>query len=194
MARLHEHAASYRPPDTSALPRWDWHWCFGGSAPVWDLRERFYAAAEMDAFREASRLVRCDLDRLGYGGTMFGMVHRDLTLQNLLFQDGNVGATDFDLCVLAHYPFDLAVVLRAFRRRYAGRPEQLRGSFLEGYGRVCALPDAQMESLAAFDAMQKVAVVNRTLELSASADTRIQARGEPFLRGAVRWLEANYLG
>lgn len=201
-ARLHNHAESYRPPEPSALPRWDWDWPFGGSAPVWDLGTRFYSASEMEVFREASCRVRRDLDRLGYGSGVFGLIHRDLTLQNLLFQygkeDRTVGAIDFDMSGLAHYPFDLSVVLRAMgpmgsRYRHTGRLAQLKGSLLEGYERVRVLPDVQKESVATFDAMQQVATVNRTLELRASEATRPQARGEPFLHGAVARLQTEYL-
>jgi Ser/Thr protein kinase RdoA (MazF antagonist) len=153
----------------------------------------------MEVFREASRRVRLDLDRLGYAGGAFSVIHRDLTLKNLLFGDGEVGATDFDLCGLAHYHFDLSVVLRALGaalgrgRRREGRLERSREALFEGYASVRALPGGHGESLTTFDAMQKVAAVNRTLGMRASEATRPRARGEPFLRGAVAWLEANYL-
>ena len=51
----------------------------------------------MALFCETSRLVRRDLDQLGYESDTFGMIHRDLTFQNLLFWDGQVGAPNFDL-------------------------------------------------------------------------------------------------
>lgn len=196
VARLHNHAESYHPPEPSALPRWGWDWPFGESAPVWNLGTGFYSEAEMEVFREASRRVQHDLDRLGYGSGAFGIIHRDLTLQNLLFRDGKVGAMDFDLSGLAHYTFDLAVVLRDMgpRHRHTGRLEQLRESLLEGYESRRALPDTHKQSTVTFDAMQRVAAVNRTLELRASKTTHSQARGEPFLHGAVAWLKANYLG
>jgi hypothetical protein len=41
--------------------------------------------------------------------------------------------------------------------------------------------------------MQKVAAVNRTLELRASGESPPRARGDAFLRGAVARLEADYL-
>lgn len=116
---------------------------------MWELGERFYSAAEMEVFGEVSRRVRLDLDRLGYAGTVFGVVHRDLTLGNLLFEeDGAVGATDFDLCGLGHHLFDLSVVLRALgsaavRERDENREarlERAREALFEGYESVRPCP------------------------------------------------------
>lgn len=196
-ARMHRFAESRRALESRALPRWDWHWPFGGSAPLWDLGERFYSEGEMDAFREASALLRRDLDRHGYGASAFGVIHRDLTLDNLFWGAG-VGVADFDLCGLGHYAFDLSTVLRSLLSPRFGlggeRLRRLKEALFEGYGSVRALPPRADGGLAAFDAMQKVASVNRALVQRTSGATGARARGEPFLRGAVAWLERNYLG
>lgn len=147
-AWLHDHAGRYRPPDASALPRWDWAWPFGASAPLWESGEAFYSAREMEVFGEAAGRVREDLDGLGYGDEVFGPIHRDLTLKNLLFgtRQEEVRVTDFDQCGLGHFLFDLSVVLRALLPawRHAGRPEGTQGraleALLEGYGGAGSLP------------------------------------------------------
>lgn len=205
-AGMHDHAERYRPPDASALPRWDWNWPFGASAPLWEHGGAFYSVGEMAVFEEAARRAFEDLEDLGYGGEVFGPIHRDLTLKNLLFEDRDgtrqeVGATDFDQSGLGHYLFDLSVVLRALRPlwRQAGRPhelgeERMREVLFEGYERVRGLPADHERRLGTFDAMQRVAAVNRTLELRASEATRRQVRGESFLRDAVAVLERRYLG
>lgn len=204
-ATLHEHAERYQPPDASALPRWDWNWPFGASAPLWDEGEAFYSGGEMDVFRGVARRVRGELDGFGYGSEVFGPVHRDLTLTNLLFGDagghqGAAGATDFDQSGLGHYLFDLSVVLRALRPRWrrAGRcPElseaRVREALFAGYESVRGLPPGSDHSLDAFDVTQRVAAVNRALELRASSGARPQERGETFLRQTVARLERNYL-
>jgi hypothetical protein len=133
-AGLYDHAERYRPHDVPALPRWDWP--FGPSAPLWKEGEAFYSAEELAVFGEASARSREDLERLGQGKGTFGLVHRDLTLGNLLFggRDGvppkTVGATDFDQSGLGYYLFDLSVVLRALRplwRRAGYRPDLTEG-------------------------------------------------------------------
>lgn len=201
-AGLHDHAEGYRPPDPSALPRWDWGWPFGVSAPLWEAGEAFYSAGEMAVFEEASRRVRENLEGFGYGGGVFGLIHRDLTLKNLLFGASDaatrqaVGATDFDQCGLGHYLFDLAVVLRTLRARWrrAGylselSEERVQESLLAGYEGVRGLPPGHERLLGTLDVMQRVAAVNRTLELRVSPAAAHEARGEKFLRQSVAWLE-----
>lgn len=199
-ARLHEHAEGYQAPDPSALPRWDWCWPFGETAPLWKEGEAFYSAEEMEVFEEASRYVRADLDDLGRGD--FGPIHRDLTLKNLLIGGpdaalrGTAGATDFDQCGLGHYLFDLSVVLRALRPRWrqAGRPPELAAErvwepLLAGYESVRGLPPEPGRFLGTFDVMQRVAAVNRTLELRAAPGATDRERGERFLYGTAAWLQ-----
>ena len=199
-AGLHEHAERYDSPDPSALPRWDWNWPFGASAPLWERGGAFYSVGELAVFEEASRRVRWDLEDLGHGSKVFGPIHRDLTPRNLLFgarQEG-AGATDFDQCGLGHYLFDLSVVLRSLcpLRRRIGYPEpedRAREALFEGYGGVRDLPTDHERRLGALDAMQRVAAVNRALELRASPAASHQPRGERFLRQSVAWLERSYL-
>lgn len=200
-ARLHDHAARYRPPDASALPRWDWSWPFGASAPLWESGEEVYSAPEMELLGEAARRVREDLDGLGRGIEVFGPIHRDLTLGNLLFgaRTGAVGATDFDQCGLGYYLFDLSVVLRSLLRswRRAGRPEgtqeRTREALIGGYTDVRGLPPDHERLLRAFDVVQRTAAVNRTLQLRSSETARGRARRDTFMRQSVVWLKRGYL-
>ena len=200
-AGLHDHAEGYRPPDPSALPRWDWCWPFGASAPLWGEGEAFYSSGELAVFEEASRRVRENLEGLGSASGVFGLIHRDLTLKNLLFGGPDaaprrtVGAADFDQCGLGHYLFDLVVVLRTLRARWrcAGSPPELSDervleSLLAGYETTRGLPPDHERLLGTFDVMQRVAAVNRTLELRTSPAAH-EARGERFLRQSVVWLE-----
>lgn len=201
-AGLHDHAEGYQPPDAFALPRWDWSWPFGVSAPLWKEGEAFYSAGEMDVFEETSRQAREALDSLGRGNAVFGLIHRDLTFKNLLFGDRAgtrreaVGAADFDQCGLGYYLFDLLVVLRARRARWrrAGYSPELaegrvREPLLAGYESVRGLPPNHERLFGTFDAMQRVAAINRTLEMRASPADTHQARGERFLRQSVTWLQ-----
>ena len=200
-AGLHDHAERYDSPDASALPCWDWNWPFGVSAPLWERGEAFYSTGEMAVFEEVARRVRGELQDLGHGSGVFGPMHRDLTFRNLLFgsrQEG-AGATDFDQCGLGHYLFDLSVVLRSLRPlwRRAGYPElaedRAREALFEGYDSVRDLPTEHERRLGAFDAMQRVAAVNRALELRASPAASGQVCGEGFLRQSVTWLDRSYL-
>ncbi|WP_166179418.1 phosphotransferase enzyme family protein [Rubrobacter tropicus] len=199
-AGLHDHAERYRSLDASALPRWDWSWPFGASAPLWDRGETFYSTAEMSVFEEVARRVRGDCGDLGHGSEVFGPIHRDLNLKNLLFgaRHEGAGVTDFDQCGLGYYLLDLSVVLRALRPlwRHGERPGLAEGrareALFEGYEEVRELPANHERRLGAFDAMQRVAAVNRTLDLRATPAECRRARGDSFLRESVAWLERSY--
>ena len=201
-AGLHDHAEGYRPPDASVLPRRDWSWPFGASAPLWGEGRAFYSAGEMAVFEEASRRARENLEGFGYGSGVFGIIHRDLTLTNLLFGGPGAaprraaGVTDFDQCGLGHHLFDLGAVLRTLRARWRRggyspelSDERVQESLLAGYEGARGLPPDHQRILRTADVMQRVAAVNRTLELRASPAGAHEARGEKFLRQSVVWLE-----
>lgn len=193
MARLHDHAERRSAGDEDALPRWDWHWPFGESAPLWG--GAFYSGEQMEVFEEVARRVRRDLEELGYGREVFGPIHRDLTLRNIVFQNGTVGAIDFDLCGLGHYLLDLAatMTLAPLQPRHEDRIEPMREALLEGYQRERPLPENYRKHLETFNVMRRVAAVNRQIELLSSPATSREARGRRFLTNSVTWLRRNYL-
>lgn len=197
-ARIHDHAERYVVPEGAMFPRWDWDWPFGGSALVWVEGPAFYSEGEMEVFREASRRVRASLGELGHGRDASGLVHRDLTLANLVFSDGMAGTVDFDLCGVGHYLLDLSVVRRSLGRLPQGRGDRLWAALLDSYERERPLPvpvRARLDRyLLTFDAMQKVAAVNRGLGLLDSGGpeaAKAAGRGFAFLRNSTAWLGRN---
>jgi Ser/Thr protein kinase RdoA (MazF antagonist) len=172
LARLHRHAEERGVPEGSAFPRWDWGWPFGESAPLWGEGGAFYSEGEMEVFEEASRLVREDLERLGYGPETFGVVHRDPKLENLVFEGERLGAIDFDLTGLGHYMLDVRVFRRSLEHRHPDRLGPLWEAFLGGYEGERSLPEDHGRYLRTFAVMQRVAVVNRRLGLLGSGGGR----------------------
>ena len=190
VARLHDHAERHPVAGASALPRWDWHWPFGASAPVWSEGRAFYSSGEMEVFEAAARRAWDDLRILGEGKNVFGHIHRDLQPDNLVFRDGEVGAIDFDLCGLGHYLLDLDVMLTAVRIHYGDRHDAMRGAFLEAYDRRRTFPADHERHLRTFSAMMATASANRALALrAAGVPPRLSGRGPRFLSNLVRRLD-----
>jgi Ser/Thr protein kinase RdoA (MazF antagonist) len=188
VATLHSHAERYHvPKGGSALPRWDWEWAFGESAPLWNEGAALYSADEMEVFRTAARLVREDLERLGEGREVFGVIHRDLAPKNVVFDGERVGVIDFDWCGLGYYAWDLLVVRRAFQLHPAHR-EPLWAAFVAGYERERPLPEGYHSHAETFRVLRKVGSVNKQLYLLRSRGTASQARSPEQLRKVVRWL------
>jgi hypothetical protein len=193
VAGLHRHAEQYSVPQGAALPRWDWEWPFGESVPLWNKGEAFYSSSEMAVFEEIARRTRQDLEGLGHGSDVFGLIHRDLKLDNVVFHGRRVGAIDFDMCGLGHYLLDLAVPLDGLRLHYSDRFKPMREALFEGYESVRRLPQNYEGHLKTFAAMLRVASTHRDLTLLGSEATRHQSRGHGFLRNSVTWLQRNYL-
>ena len=191
VAGMHAHAERWTPPEGSEFPRWDWHWPFGGSAPLWSEGPKTYSAEEMGVFREAARRVRGRLEGLGEGREVFGPIHRDLNLGNLVFSRAGVGVLDFDLSGLGHYLLDLAALRMAAGQLPGGRRGPGWDALLEGYGRARPLPWTRAcleRHLDAFQVMRRVSAVNRRLELLGSEATEQGTRGPRFLRTSLTWL------
>jgi len=187
VARLHRHAEDYGSPEGAIFPRWDWEWAFGESANLWREGGAFYSDNDMEAFRAAARHVREELRRLGKGRGTFGMIHRDLKLENLLFGGAVVGAVDFDLCGLGHYLFDLWTMRDSLRTRHANRVEPLWAAYLAGYERERPLPEDLQRYLTAFEGLQKMAMVNRQIRLLSQGTGPEALRSPDFLANMANW-------
>jgi Ser/Thr protein kinase RdoA (MazF antagonist) len=115
-------------------------------------------------------------------------VHRDPKLENLVFGGGRAGAIDFDMSGLGHYMLDVRVFRVSLERRHPDRLEPLWEAFLEDYGAERPLPEDHGRYLTTFAVMQRVAAVNRRLELLGSGEERrgVLKNTVPWLRGLSR--------
>ena len=165
VARLHQHAERYTVPEDTAFPRWDWHWPFGESAPLWSKGEAFYSADEMEVLKATAERAREDLRALGESRNVFGLIHGDINLGNLIFCGGTVGIIDFDTCGWGYYLYDLSRLYTALRRHYRNRAEPLLAALLKGYERERPLPNKYERYFETFAAMRMVAKVNIELDL-----------------------------
>jgi Ser/Thr protein kinase RdoA (MazF antagonist) len=194
VAGLRDHARRYQAPRDTVLRRWDWEWAFGKAVPLWSMGEAHYSSSEMEVFQETARSVREDLGNVGEEREVFGIIHRDIKLENVVFDGQRVGVIDFDMCGWGYYLSDLSVIRRSLTQRYKGRLEPMWEAFLEGYESKRPLPEDYARQIEAFDAMQTVAVVNRNLRLLASSKAdRHKARAAEVLRNKVTYLQSNYL-
>jgi Ser/Thr protein kinase RdoA (MazF antagonist) len=78
----------------------------------------------------------------------FGLVHADLRLANVLFDDGDVRVIDFDDCGFSWYVYDFATAV-SFMEDHPQVPE-LRAAWVRGYRSVAALEpaaEAELETL-----------------------------------------------
>ncbi len=163
VARTHIQAERFSPPEGFTRLMWGWEWVFGDEASLWRTGGSVYSEAEMQVFKVAAELAGEDLEDLGTGGEVFGLIHRDLTLSNLLFHDEGVQVIDFDRCGWGYYLFDLVVTLRALGPD-DGHGSALRSALIEGYRNERDLPDDYRRYLATFVIMRLASRINWGLE------------------------------
>ena len=87
----------------------------------------------MGVFAEAAQRSKEVLEGLGEDADVFGVIHRDLKLDNVVFHQERAGVIDFDACGLGHYLLDLCRVRRTLTTRHANRLRPLWDAFLAGY-------------------------------------------------------------
>jgi Ser/Thr protein kinase RdoA (MazF antagonist) len=143
MARLHSHAASWRPPGGLAAKRcYDWAGLFqndsGAGIPAsdaWGL----VPATHVGAFEAVSRETREIMDGWGKSPDVYGLIHGDLGIDaNVLFWRGEARAIDFDDSGLGYWAYDLAVSLEHCREDPLF--QAYRDALLEGYVESRTLP------------------------------------------------------
>ena len=183
LARIHRHSGRFDLSRAPALPRWDWDWAFGPSAPIWREGAAFYPAGEMRAFERVASRVRSALGEIGHGPDTFGPTHRDFRLENLVFEGERVGAIDFDVCGLGHHLYDFVGMRSSLRSHFGGRMEPLWEAFLAGYEAERPLPKGLDRHLWAFAAMRRMAAVNTRL----APGSAHQEEHKRFLEDAASW-------
>lgn len=151
MARLHLHAQQWKPPVAFQRRRWDWDGLFGmeggfgvPSSEAWTLLpEPYYTPLR----RMADELADT-MQALGSGPEVFGLIHSDLSLSNVLFGGGEARAIDFDDCGFGYWLYDMAIPLR--RWRWATEWPMIRQAFLIGYTEMQPLPTGLWRHLDTF--------------------------------------------
>src|SRR5690606_36111260 len=136
---LHEHASTWSDDALAERPSWDaaglasaaGHWGDVLQTPDLTASER----ALLDEVREvvAARL-RDWRDMPG----AFTLIHADLHMGNVVFEDGQAHALDFDDCGLGYVMYDAAVTTHGDPDRFA--------AWLEGYRSVRPLDDALVDT------------------------------------------------
>ena len=161
MAHLHNHASSWKPPLNFTRQRWDWVGLFGNNGEgecdsayevAWELlptehRELLEAVAEhvTQAMRE-----------LGESSDVFGLIHADLHLNNVLFSNDEARAIDFDDCGFGYWIYDFVIALGYCLER--NDRSALYNAFFEGYEKHRPVPKEQLEYLDVFRAGRDVSL------------------------------------
>ena len=177
LAELHIHADRWRISDDFVRIRWDHETFFGntmvyGSVDAVDARKLLPTHLHRE-FERVAQNVGSLMQQLGEGADVFGLIHADAHLDNVLFDRQQARLIDFDDCGFGYRIYDVAVALWELRHRddYPAFKE----AFVRGYTEHRPLPVEQMEHLDTFIAAREVAFL---LWLVGMAETRPAFRDE----------------
>jgi amino acid adenylation domain-containing protein len=134
-ARIHKFSETFEPPADFSRPRWDAARLFGeGRVLAPGQGEPLVSGRAREMLEEAVQVIREEMNALGEGRDVFGLIHKDLEPDNTLVHNGQVHAIDFADLGWGHYLYDIAASLLPLREKQ-GFPT-MRDAFLRGYNRV----------------------------------------------------------
>jgi Ser/Thr protein kinase RdoA (MazF antagonist) len=186
-ARLHGHARAWVRPVGFVRKRWD----FASMVGPKGLWGRWQAATGLDAsgtavIERVLDVIAPRLERYGMGTEVFGLVHADLRLANLLVCGERMSVIDFDDCGFSWFAYDFATAVSFMEHR----PElpALLAAWCSGYARVAPLSDATRAQMPTFVMLRRILL---TAWLASHAEVPLaRALGVSYTEGTVALGEA----
>lgn len=170
-AALHDHAREWSRPAGFGRFAWDWEHSLGAS-PRWGRWEDAdgVGSAERAVLGRAQALLQQRLTAYGTGPDVYGLIHADLRLANLLVDpaESRITVIDFDDCGFGWYFYDFGTAV-SFIEDDPALPEW-QDAWVRGYrdfSRRSARPGTRRELTAADEDMLASFVVLRRLLLLA---------------------------
>lgn len=154
MARLHNHASSWRPPTSFIRRHYDCNGLWGDDTgtnytanEVWKkIPQRYFKD-----FQEVTMRVEKIMEEWGKGPDVYGLIHADLgTKANVLFHDRQARAIDFDDAGFGYWMYDLAIPLSDWEGEDVW--SAYRDALLKGYTEIRSVPKEQLKELELFQA------------------------------------------
>lgn len=158
MARIRAHAERWDPPPGFDRRRWDAEGLVGDD-PLWG---RFWAVSALthgqrDVFSRARRVLHDRLAALPLDRSVFGLIHADLHLTNILASDDRLVVIDFDDAGFGWYPYEMAVALQPV----VDEPwfDDARRALIDGYRNVHPVSDDELNWLPMFITVRSLILV-----------------------------------
>lgn len=156
IARMHNAAANWVPPQGFARHAWDFDGFFGPN-PTWGRFETcpFLDDANRDLVRRAHKKAVAALSRHERSPRNFGLIHADLVRENVLLDGDTIEIIDFDDCGYGWHMYDLAVAL--YQNREEAIYPLIEAALLGGYRQERELTAQDIAALPLFAALRAFA-------------------------------------
>ena len=195
IARLHNHASSWRPPLGFVRRHYDCNGLWGNDTgtnytadEVWPRIPKRY----FKAFKEVTMRVEQTMEDWGKGTGAYGLIHADLgTKANVLFCGREARAIDFDDAGFGYWMHDLAVPLCDWEGEHVW--PAYRAALLKGYLETRFIPQEQLNQLELFQAaIRATEIFWGTAGIMRNPDSTYWAkRRDKAWRHIKRYLKAN---
>lgn len=186
-AHLHRQAIGWTKPAGFVRKRWDVDTILGPDPHWGDWRQAVGLDSAGAALLErATRVLGHDLRAYGTGPEVFGLIHADLRLANLMVDDGGLRVIDFDDCGFGWWLYDLAAVL-SFIETDPRLPD-LIAQWCDGYARVSPLPASDRAMIPALVLLRRV-LLTAWLATRADSDTAQSLGGVDYTMGTLALAE-----
>ncbi|CDP86901.1 MULTISPECIES: phosphotransferase enzyme family protein [Mycolicibacterium] len=162
-AALHDHSQRWKRPAGFGRFSWDWEHSLGASGRWgrWHDAEGV-GAAEQQVLERAQALLHDRLHSYGTGSDVYGLIHADLRLANLLVEPGSSGSAgpseitviDFDDCGFGWYFYDFGTAV-SFIEDDPALPEW-QDAWVRGYRTRRDLPASDEDMLASFVLLRRL--------------------------------------
>jgi len=158
-ARMHRHARRWQRPASFTRHHWDGAAVLG-DAPLWGRwREGMgVGPAERAVLDRLAATLGRRLEKLGRAPEIYGLVHADMRLANLLVEGTSPKVIDFDDCGFSWFLYDLATAVSFLQHKPFA--DALIAAWLDGYRRVEAVPpvlEAEIPTIVLLRRMAEIA-------------------------------------
>lgn len=154
MAQLHNHASSWKPPQSFVRRHYDRNGLWGndtGTGYAEDEVRLRIPRQYSEAFHEVTMRVEEVMEDWGKGLDVYGLIHADLgTKANVLFHGREARPIDFDDAGFGYWMYDVAIPLCDWEGDNVW--PAYRDALLEGYLEKRSIPEEQLEKLELFQA------------------------------------------
>lgn len=161
MARLHQHAASYRTPTHLELLRFDRVFPFPEPVVLFDdAHAAIMPPARREVFQQGINRAQAAIDGLLASGEPMRMLHGDLHQWNVRISRGQLAPIDFEDLMLGWPVQDIATSLYYFPQ---DNFQAMRQAFRRGYEQVTPWPERRPGEIEAFIAARGLGLANFVL-------------------------------
>lgn len=176
-ARLHLHAAAWKPGHTVQRHRWDFD-AMLGPKPLWGHWQNGLGMtpAKKRHLAKVVNALRPRVAAIGESRQRFGLIHADLRAANILVHEEKVAVIDFDDCGFSWFIYDLAAAL-SFLETHPDVPAYI-DAWLTAYQKIRPLSRAEISAIPTFIMLRRLLLV---AWIGSHADTaHAQAMGPEF--------------